>query len=142
MTAADGPAWLAMRAALWPKANPDELAGEIAGLIARDDFAVFGALGPSGEWLGFAEVGTRDVAKGCATSPVGYLEGVWVDRTARRQGVGRRLVEVAMDWARKRGYREFASDAELANVDSQGFHRRIGFDETGPVVCFRRALTG
>lgn len=140
MTEADGAAWLAMRAALWSEADRVELAGEMAGLLAREDFAVFGACGRDGEWLGFCEVGARDVAEGCSTSPVGYLEGLWVAAKARRRGIGRRLVEAAAVWARGRGYREFASDAVLDNTGSHAFHERIGFAESERIVCFRLSL--
>jgi aminoglycoside 6'-N-acetyltransferase I len=131
-----------MRAKLWPDANRAELATEMAGLLARVDFAALGARDGSGAWVGSAEVGARDIAEGCSTTPVGYLEGLWVDAGARRQGIGRRLVEAALDWSRQRGYREFASDTQLWNTDSQAFHARIGFIETDRIVCFRFGPTG
>ena len=130
-----------MRAALWPDADPAALAGEAGSLLAREDFAVFGARHGS-RWVGFVEVGTRDVAEGCATSPVGYVEGIWVDPACRRQGIARRLVAAAAGWAARRGYRELASDTELANVGSQAFHARLGFAETERLVTYRLALTG
>lgn len=130
-----------MRRALWPDADPDELAGEAGSLLARTDFAVFGAR-HAGRWVGFVEVGTRDVAEGCATSPVGYVEGIWVDPAFRRQGIARRLAVVAARWAVRRGYRELASDTGIDNRASQVFHTRIGFAETERLVTYRLALTG
>lgn len=90
--------------------------------------------------VGFAEVGTRAYADGCESSPVGYLEGWYVDPAFRRRGIGRALVEASLAWARERGLREFASDALLENLDSQQAHMAVGFAEVERIVIFRRAL--
>ena len=140
MTSADGDAWLAMRVALWPDADRPTLALEISALLARPDFAVFGARGSTGEWLGFVEIGARDVAEGCDTSPVGYVEGLWVDAKARRNGIARRLIMAAADWSRSQGYGEMASDTEIHNTLSQNVHERLGFEETERLVTFRMDL--
>ncbi|HEX3627371.1 MAG TPA: GNAT family N-acetyltransferase, partial [Verrucomicrobiae bacterium] len=89
---------------------------------------------------GFAEVGSRSLADGCSTSPVAYLEGWFVDRDLRRQGIGRSLVVAAEQWARERGFREFASDAELENLESQNAHVAIGFREVDRLVLYLKAL--
>jgi aminoglycoside 6'-N-acetyltransferase I len=44
------------------------------------------------------------------------------------------------DWGRAQGCSEFASDAELENVDSHAMHRALGFVETERVVYFRWEL--
>ncbi len=137
---ADRAAWVDMRCALWGADRREELADEMAVLAARDDFAVIGAR-QLRRWVGFVEVGARDVAEGCDSSPVGYVEGLWVATDVRRQGVARRLVEAAADWARGMGYSELASDTQLWNTASQAFHERLGFAETERIVCYRRSIT-
>ncbi len=89
---------------------------------------------------GFAELGSRKYAEGCATSPVAYLEGIWVDPDARRQGVARELIRGAEEWARGRGSTELASDCEIDNLTSESLHRAVGFEEVERIVCFRRHL--
>lgn len=131
--------WLRMRAALWPGADRDDLARELDELRARPDFTVIGARRGS-TWIGFAEVGARTYAEGCATSPVGFLEGIWVDASARRQGIGRLLVDAALDWARRQGYREFGSDTGIDNTVSQWVHLRLGFAEVERLVAFRKEI--
>jgi aminoglycoside 6'-N-acetyltransferase I len=133
--------WLRMRAALWPAEDRESLGRELDALRARPDFAVIGARRGS-TWIGFAEVGSRPYAEGCATSPVGFLEGIWVDASARRQGIGRRLVEAAIAWARARGYREFGSDTGIDNTVSQWVHLRLGFAEVERLVAFRKDISG
>ncbi|MEJ0011090.1 MAG: aminoglycoside 6'-N-acetyltransferase [Bauldia sp.] len=136
LTAEDDATWLQKRVALWAEEDHAELAREIVGLATRDDFAAFGAMLGNGRCVGFVEVGARDYAEGCTTSPVGYVEGLWVDEDVRLQGIARRLMEAAADWSRSRGYREMASDTNLDNTDSQTMHVRLGFAETDRIVTF------
>jgi aminoglycoside 6'-N-acetyltransferase I len=129
----------AMRQALWPQEDADEIARETAGLLSRDDYAVFGAA-DGDRLVGMIEVGQRDVAESCTTSPVGYIEALWVAPDFRRRGVARALVAAAIGWSRQRGCRELASDAELGNTISQAMHAALGFTETERLVTFRMSL--
>ena len=131
-----------MRRALYPSLAPDEEAPDAAAWLARSDAAVIVAARAGGAGLaGFVEVGARDYADGCATSPVAYLEGWYVDPDVRRSGVGAALVRAAEAWARSRGYAELASDALLDNVTSQQAHAALGFAEVERSVKYRKALT-
>jgi len=132
-----------LRLALWPDISGDETdqEAEAAELLAKKDATVLVAESPTGVGLaGFAEVGERAYADGCDTAPVAYLEGWYVEEDFRGQGIGRALIAAAEDWARERGYREFASDALLENVDSQKAHEAIGFEEVERAVRYRKAL--
>lgn len=131
-----------MRTALWPNggngahaADIAELlvdAGETINLIARDT---------DGTALGFAEAALRrDYVNGCKTSPVAFLEGIFVKPEARGQGVARALVATVEAWAREQGCTEFASDAAPENFASLDMHRALGFVETQRVVFFRKVL--
>jgi aminoglycoside 6'-N-acetyltransferase I len=93
-----------------------------------------------GELKGFVEARLREYAEGCVSTPVGYLEGWYVSPSARRQGIGRALVEAAEQWARAQGCSEMASDAILENDMSHAAHRRIGFAEVERIVCYRKSL--
>jgi aminoglycoside 6'-N-acetyltransferase I len=137
---ADESEWLRMRRELWPDLSVETHWDEMSGWLARTDGVVLVAPRADGGLCGFAEVGSRSVSDGCSTSPVAYLEGWFVDFDARRQGIGRALVAAAEEWARERGFREFASDAELENLESQKAHRAIGFRETGRLVVFLKVL--
>jgi len=117
-----------------------ELAAETPRVLRRADYAVFGARDNAGAWIGFVEVGARDVAEGCTTSPVGYIEGLWVSAGIRRRGVARILVEAAAGWSRSRGHRELASDVEIENTISLAVHEHLGFEETERLVTFRMSL--
>ena len=125
--------WMALRAALWGKEadDPADLPEGDGNFVALED----------GRVIGFAEAAVRhDYVNGCDTSPVLFLEGMFVDPDHRRRGVAGALVAAVADWGRTRGCTEFASDAEIDNVDSHAVHRALGFAETGRVVYFRREL--
>jgi aminoglycoside 6'-N-acetyltransferase I len=86
------------------------------------------------------EAGLRRFADGCATSPVGFIEGWFVEPEFRRQGIGKRLVTAAEDWAKSRGCSEMASDSLLENVDASEAHRHLGYEEVERAVRFRKDL--
>jgi len=126
-----------MRQSLWP----DSTASEVESLIAGTAEASVILVTLRGAGLcGFAEVGTRPYAEGCQSSPVAYLEGIWVDAAARRSGVASTLVREAERWARSQGLTELASDCDLTNLESQAFHAAVGFEEVQRLVVFRRGL--
>lgn len=129
--------WGRMRTALWP----DQTAADMAAWLARPDAATFVVEHPPGTIRGFAEVGERAYADGCDTQPVAHLEGWYVDPEARALGLGAGLVHAVEAWARGRGYRELASDTELANLGSQRAHERLGFREVERAVRYRKLLT-
>ena len=134
--------WLRMRIALWPELadQQDRGAHEAEEWLAREDAVVMVAEREGGDLAGFAEVGERDYADGCDTSPVAYLEGWYVDADVRRRGIGTALVDAAVEWARRQGYRELASDALLEETVSQRAHEAVGFIEIERAVRYRRQI--
>ena len=134
--------WLALRRALWDDSDDDEHRREIAEQSADPArYAAFLAVDGDGGALGLAEAALRhDYVNGTDSSPVLFLEGLFVQPAARRQGLARALVDAVADWGRTRGCREMASDAPLDNTDSQAMHARLGFVEAERVVCFVRPL--
>jgi aminoglycoside 6'-N-acetyltransferase I len=139
---ADSDAWLELRDALWPSSRREH-ALEIASHLRDAPEAVecFVAVADEGgEVVGFVEVGLRDYAEGCGTSPVGYLEGIYVVPGRREERVGAELVGAAEEWARARGCTEMASDRDLDNEASGAFHEALGYEEVERIVCFRKSL--
>lgn len=137
--ARDAAEWRRMRMELWPAEDVGSEA-EMSAWLERPDAAVLVADRGDGRLAGFAEVATRPYADGCDTSPVGYLEGWYVDDDVRRRGVGAALVAAAERWARDRGLSELASDALLDNETSHRAHEAAGFTEVERAVRYRKAL--
>lgn len=141
-TQADIGDWARLRQALWPSHGLEGHRADIAGLLASAaDTVNFIARSDAGEAIGLAEAALRhDYVNGCKTSPVAFLEGIYVDPAHRRHGVARQLVDAVEGWAVARGIGEFASDAALDNLDSHNLHAALGFEETQRVVFFRKLL--
>ena len=124
-----------MRKGLWPDSDPAEV-DELLGRRPPDP-VVLVAERDAGGLCAFAELASRRYAEGCRTSPVAYLEGIWVDRDVRRTGVALALVRAGVEWARSRGFTEFASDCDIDNEVSRALHAAARFEETQRIVCFR-----
>ena len=140
---AEQPGWLRLRQALWPEAGREEHLLEMASCAADPQrHGQFVAYSASHEAIGLAEVALRsDHVNGTQSSPVAFLEGLYVVPQARRKGVAGALIAAACEWARRAGCREIASDAVLENSISHVVHRALGFEETERVVFFRRKLS-
>jgi aminoglycoside 6'-N-acetyltransferase I len=103
--------------------------------------AAFVAHDELGHPQGFIEAALRhDYVNGTTTSPVAFLEGIYVATACRRHGVARQLVTAAEGWAISCGCIEFASDALLDNAQGHAMHAALGFQETERVVYFRKLL--
>ncbi len=141
----DREAWLRMRAALWPEESADDLVSQVdrfLGGAAPDACfldAVFVSEGSGGRLAGFIELFVRNYAEGCA-GPTPYVEGWYVEPSARNRGVGRSLMAEAERWALGSGFAELASDTQLENEGSQRAHRALGFEEVERIVHFRKEL--
>ena len=138
----DQAGWLALREQLWPDCPRERHRSQMAALLASPDrFAQFVEYDASNNPLGFVEVALRsDYVNGTTTSPVAFLEGIYVAPAARRQGVARKLFAEAQRWAVGAGCTELASDALIENAESHAMHRSLGFEETERVVFFRKPL--
>lgn len=132
--------WLALRQVLWPETTAAEHEREMQLYLSTPELAVFVAE-ENERLLGFLEASLRPYAEGCATSPVGYIEGWFVRPEKQRQGIGRALVQAAEAWATQKGCKEMASDCLLTNLDSFRAHLALGYEEVERVICFRKTLT-
>jgi len=136
----DKPDWLRMRLLLWTYATAEGFEPELDPILADPNQAAFIASLPDGRRVGFLEAGLRAYGEGCETSPVGYIEGIYVDEEMRGQGLSLRLMRAAEDWAREKGCTEIASDTWLENEASIQMHLRLGYEEMERLVHFAKRL--
>ena len=128
--------------ALWPGQERAEWLEELEN-STRDPEVVFFLAWEGEHAIGFSQVQLRhDYVEGTNSSPVGYLEGLYVHPNYRQRGIARHLVTACEEWASSKGCSEFASDVELPNVDSQRMHEKLGFQEANRVVCYVKPLGG
>lgn len=139
----DDPDWLPLRVALWPDCPERQHLEEMAGFLREPArFVQFIARDAQGRGIGFAEASIRtDYVNGTFSSPVAYLEGLYVRPEARGGGVATGLVQAVCEWALSRGCSELASDTQPGNLVSQAFHRQLGFVETERAVFFSKPLS-
>ena len=125
---------------LWPDHTVEEMRSEFAEIITKPDATFFLAYAEETA-VGFAQCQLRhDYVEGTDSSPVGYLEGIYVAEFSRKQGVARELLSACESWAKSIGCTEFASDCELDNVQSLQFHLNVGFEEANRIICFMKKL--
>ena len=125
---------------LWPHHTTEDLKEEFEPMLERENTAFF-LISANGQPVGFAQCQLRqDYVEGSKSSPVGYLEGIFVMEEYRDHGYARKLLQECEQWALSKGCREFASDCELDNTTSLKFHKKTGFEEAGRIICFIKAL--
>ena len=136
------PGWLELRQSLWPHCSAEEHLRETSSFLAAPQrYAQYVAYTSDDRPIGFAEASLRtEYVVGTNSSPVAFLEGIYVVPEFRGKGIGAELVAVVSAWASGAGCSELASDALLENQNSHAFHRALGFEETERVVFFRKAL--
>lgn len=140
--AAAGDAKTAARLAIqmWESNTIEGLTEEFYDCISKKSSEVFLALA-DGLAVGFAQCGLRhDYVEGTDSSPVGYLEGIFVAEEYRNRGVAGDMLEACQKWAKEQGCTEFASDCELVNEGSRKFHLKMGFEEANRIICFTKKL--
>jgi aminoglycoside 6'-N-acetyltransferase I len=75
--------------------------------------------------LGFAQCQLRhDYVEGTKTSPVAYLEGIFIKKEYRLKNLARDLLSNCEKWAIQNNCTEIASDCEIDNNISFEFHKK------------------
>ncbi|MBQ8935801.1 MAG: GNAT family N-acetyltransferase [Oscillospiraceae bacterium] len=129
----------ALAAQMWER-SIDELTQGFAEIIHSENGVIYLAA-EEGSIIGFAQCSLRhDYVEGTHSSPVGYLEGIFVARAYRRRGYAKALLRSCEQWAKEQGCAEFASDCELTNEESLRFHLHLGFQEANRIICFKKEL--
>ena len=125
---------------MWESNTVEELTQQFYEYISKENGTIFLAM-VDGCAVGFAQCGLRrDYVEGTDSSPVGYLEGIFVKEEYRKRGLARDMLEACQKWAKEQGCAEFVSDCELDNEDSLKFHIKMGFVEANRIICFTKKL--
>ena len=125
---------------MWEDNTLEGLTEDLAEIIGSPESAVFLLYGDETA-IGFAQCQLRhDYVEGTDSSPVGYLEGIFVEEAYRNKGYAKELLKQCEAWAKEMDCTEFASDCELDNIGSLAFHLKMGFEEANRVICFTKRL--
>lgn len=132
--------WKQMRGDLYTSLDDSYHVQEMEEIANRADWFCYFVVSDDGEIIGLLELSSRNIVDGCVTSPVAYLEGLYLKQGFRGQGYGRSVLEKVVNWCRDNGYTELATDTELDNEGAQRFYTSFGFAEGDRVVAFRMAV--
>ncbi|ECC8923086.1 cryptic aminoglycoside N-acetyltransferase AAC(6')-Iy/Iaa [Salmonella bongori] len=130
--------WRELRKQLWPGHPDDAHLADGEEILQADHLTSFIAL-DGGVVIGFADASIRhDYVNGCDSSPVAFLEGIFVLPSCRQRGVAKQLIAAVEQWGAANGCLEMASDTSPENTVSQSVHQALGFEETERVIFYRK----
>lgn len=125
---------------MWNNAAVEDLAIEFSELLSKDNAQIFLKY-ENDIPVGFAQCQLRtDYVEGTETTPVGYLEGIFILESYRNRGYAKELLNECEMWAKNKGCKEFASDCEIDNDNSFKFHMAMNFTEANRIICFTKKL--
>ena len=130
------PVWREMRECVYESLSNDFHDKEMSQIINREDWFCLFIKDNENKILGFVELSSRNVVDGCLSSPVAYIEGLFIKREFRGKGLGTKSIEVIKLWCKEHGFTELGADTELVNERAQNFFKSVGFHETFRIVEF------
>jgi len=127
-TASDTRAIASLLAALGHPAEPADIPGRLAA-IAEEGGAVVVAVDARGEALGMISMARHTVPH--SPGPIAYITALVTAGSARRRGVGQRLVAHARDWAMEKGCARLTVTSAEHRADAHAFYPACGMPYTG-----------
>ncbi len=131
--------WVELRRALWPKFSRKKHSLECERLLNDKRQAAFG-LFDDDNLVGFIQVREREIGDGLNSSPIAWLEGIYLKQNYRQKGFGKKLLLKIEKWAKKRNLSELRSDAKMENKNSISAHKSWGFTQANKIVQFKKQL--
>ncbi len=129
--------WGELRSRVYPELDEEYDTREMEMILHSNHWFCFFVVEGAEQIIGLVELSLRNIVDNCLTSPVAYLEGLYLEEAWRGRGLGREVIQSIFAWCRERGLSELATDAELDNEAAQAFYRALGFEETDRVVEFK-----
>ena len=121
---------------LWPECNLIEEQTNCHRILQVKNETCFLAIEET-RYIGFVHLALRsEYVEGTDTSPVGYVEGIYVTPDYRNAGIGKQLIRAGEVWIKEMGCTQLASDTSIDNISSIEFHKQLGFKEVARIACF------
>ncbi|MBV8593535.1 MAG: GNAT family N-acetyltransferase [Caulobacteraceae bacterium] len=103
--------------------------GFLVSQLGRDDVVVLVAE-EDGVVRGYVYAAVEGPNWMALRGPAGVIQDLVVDPERRRQGIGRRLLDAALDWLRDRGAPRVTLSTAWRNEAAQGLFKAVGFRPT------------
>ena len=95
--------------------------------LGNDESIVFLALADDGTPVGFTQLYNSFCS--VAMKPIVHLYDLYVAETARRQGIGRALMEEARKYAEGQNADRLILETGLDNINAQALYESIGYEQ-------------
>ncbi len=129
----DAPAIAVLATQLGYPTSPEQAEARLGDVLNRPDGAVLVAEGEEGAPIGWTHVvGAHRVEN----DPFAEIVAMVVDEGHRSQGIGAALVEAAVDWASRNGFRTVRVRSNVVRERTHAFYERLGFGRTKAQVVF------
>lgn len=129
-----------MLLSIWPDSNFEDEKEACIEVIENPNEAYFLAISGHNS-IGFVYLNLRyDHVEGANSSPVAYVEGIFVKNEYQKKGTGSMLLDKAEEWALSKGCTQLGSDVEIDNLESLTFHQRMGFKVENKIICLMKNL--
>jgi GNAT superfamily N-acetyltransferase len=115
-----------------------ELRARVERLADRDDHVVYVAELADGTLAGWIHATTTEMLE---VGRRGEIVGLVVDERHRGEGVGKRLVRAAEEWAARQGHTELTVRSNVTRDGSHPFYRHIGFEHVKTQHQYRKPLS-
>ena len=142
ITADDFALWKTMRIDLYGELEAGAHDAEMPDIFGRDDWRLWFVEDAAGQRIGLVELSLRNVVDGCLSSPVPYIEGLYVVPAQRNQGFGKQLIDRLLAWSAEQGYTELALNTWVSNEGAQRLYQSLGFIENERVVEYHMVVPG
>jgi len=128
--------WTNMALKLFPESTfEEEFALNKAILTLENEIGVL--YQQDNAYIGYMHLSIRnDYVNGTDTSPVVFVEAIYVMPNYRKKGIASAFINYAENYAKEKGITQLASDCLIENQLSETFHKCCGFIEKERVICF------
>ena len=109
---------------------------EMKQIFVRSDWYCYFLKNSDDQIVGFIELSSRNIVDGCLSSPVAYIEGLYLKKEYQGIGLGKEAIETIKSWCKEKGFSELGSDTEITNINAQKFFKSVGFQESYRIVEF------
>ncbi|MFF2483105.1 aminoglycoside 6'-N-acetyltransferase [Paenibacillus sp. NPDC058071] len=133
--------FVAMALELWSDNDEKTFTAEMADTLADPEHHAAFLYAVDGHYIAFVLLSIRsDYVEGSDSSPVGYVEGIYVKPPHRLKGISKELVRRGERWTKEKGCVQMGSDIEQGNDASYQFHLKAGFKEANRISCFIKTI--
>jgi GNAT superfamily N-acetyltransferase len=136
---ADSPCLALLCGQLGYPASPPQVHQRLAAILNDPARAVFVATSSSGEVVGWIQV---SIVRLLMADAYVEVDGLVVDESHRRAGVGQALMVCAESWARQHGLQDVCLHSNIIRQEAHRFYEHLGYASAKTQLNFRKRLSG